>query len=40
MPMANSGFKDLLVWSDLAPEALERSIEGQYMLHVDDSYHV
>jgi len=29
MPMVNSGFKDLLVWSDLAPEALERSIEGQ-----------
>jgi putative ABC transport system permease protein len=27
--MVNSGFKDLLVWSDLAPEALERSIEGQ-----------
>jgi len=29
IPMVNSGFKDLLVWSDLAPEALERSIEGQ-----------
>jgi len=29
MPMVNSGFKDLLVRSDIAPEALERSIERQ-----------
>jgi putative ABC transport system permease protein len=34
MPMVNSGFKDLLVRSDLAPEALERSIERQ--LHALD----
>ena len=29
MPMVNSGFKDLLVRSDIAPQALERSIERQ-----------
>jgi len=35
MPMPlNSGFKDLLVWSGIAPEALERSIERQ--LHALD----
>ena len=34
MPMVNSGFKDLLVRSDIAPEALERSIERQ--LHALD----
>ena len=34
MPMVNSGFKDLLVRSDLAPEALDRSIERQ--LHALD----
>ncbi len=34
IPMVNSGFKDLLVRSDLAPEALERSIERQ--LHALD----
>src|ERR1700760_2419463 len=33
-PPVNSGFKDLLVRSDLAPEALERSIERQ--LHALD----
>jgi putative ABC transport system permease protein len=34
MPMVNSGFKDLLVRLDIAPEALERSIERQ--LHALD----
>lgn len=34
MPMVNSGFKDLLVRFDIAPEALERSIERQ--LHALD----
>jgi predicted permease len=34
MPMVNSGFKDLLVRSDIAPEALEVSIERQ--LHALD----
>jgi len=33
-PPVNSGFKDLLVWSDIAPQALEPSIERQ--LHVLD----
>jgi predicted permease len=29
MPLVNSGFKDVLVWSDIAPQALEHSVAQQ-----------